>query len=67
MKRITALGVLVALLVLSALVAFAGKKAGHIEYEEFTLDNGLRVILSEDKSVPIVAINVWYHVGSAHE
>jgi predicted Zn-dependent peptidase len=47
-----------------------GKKeqpAGHIEYQEYTLDNGLRVVLSEDHSVPVVAVNVWYHVGSANE
>jgi predicted Zn-dependent peptidase len=66
MKRFIAWGI-VALLALSAYAAYAGKKAGYVEYEEFTLDNGLRVILSEDKSVPIVAVNIWYHVGSAHE
>ncbi len=47
-----------------------GKKdtpAGQIEYEEHVLDNGLRVVLSEDHSVPVVAVNVWYHVGSANE
>ena len=67
MKRIIAWCVVVAILGAGAYAADAKKKPGHIEYEEFTLDNGLRVILSEDKSVPIVAVNVWYHVGSAHE
>ncbi|HEX6940544.1 MAG TPA: pitrilysin family protein [Longimicrobiales bacterium] len=38
-----------------------------IAFEEFTLDNGLRVIVHEDHSTPIVAVNVWYDVGSAHE
>jgi len=38
-----------------------------IPYTEFTLPNGLRVILHEDHSVPIVAVNVWYHVGSKNE
>ena len=33
----------------------------------FTLPNGLTVILHEDHSVPMVAVNVWYHVGSARE
>ena len=33
----------------------------------FTLANGLTVILHEDHSVPVVAVNVWYHVGSARE
>lgn len=32
-----------------------------------TLKNGLRVILHQDKSTPIVAVNVWYHVGSKNE
>ena len=44
-----------------------GSNAGQIKYEEHTLDNGLRVILSEDHSVPVVAVDLWYHVGSANE
>ena len=36
----------------------------HIEYEKHTLKNGLDVILHEDHSIPTVAVNVWYHVGS---
>ena len=38
-----------------------------INYTEFTLPNGLRVIFHEDRSTPIVAVNVWYHVGSKNE
>ena len=38
-----------------------------IPITEFTMPNGLRVILHEDHSVPIVAVNVWYHVGSKNE
>lgn len=38
-----------------------------IPYTKFTLDNGLRVIVHEDKKAPIVAVNVWYHVGSKDE
>ena len=38
-----------------------------IEFEEYRLDNGLRVILHNDKRVPIVAVNIWYHVGSRNE
>jgi zinc protease len=33
----------------------------------FTLGNGLRVVVHEDHSVPLVSVNVWYHVGSARE
>src|SRR5262249_53929447 len=38
-----------------------------IPYTQFTLPNGLNVILHEDHSVPIVTVNVWYQVGSARE
>jgi zinc protease len=38
-----------------------------LAYTSFTLPNGLRVILHEDHSVPVVSVNVWYHVGSANE
>ena len=38
-----------------------------IEFTEKTLKNGLRVILSEDHIVPIVAVNLWYNVGSADD
>jgi zinc protease len=38
-----------------------------IPIDTFTLDNGLRVTLSEDHTAPIVAVNLWYHVGSANE
>jgi len=38
-----------------------------LEYQMTTLPNGLRVILSEDHSTPIVHLSVWYHVGSRNE
>ena len=38
-----------------------------ISYEKFTLSNGLDVILHEDHSLPVAAVNVWYHVGSKDE
>ena len=38
-----------------------------VPYQQFRLANGLNVILHRDTSVPVVAINVWYHVGSANE
>jgi predicted Zn-dependent peptidase len=38
-----------------------------IAVETFQLDNGLFVTLSEDHTAPIVAVNLWYHVGSANE
>lgn len=39
----------------------------NIPYERFTLDNGLTVLVHEDRKAPIVAVNVWYHVGSKNE
>ena len=39
----------------------------HIAYEKRTLANGLDVIVHEDRDLPIVAVNVWYHVGSKNE
>ncbi len=38
-----------------------------IPYETFTLPNGLRVVVHTDRKAPIVAVNVWYHVGSKDE
>ena len=38
-----------------------------IPYTKFTLQNGLTVIVHEDHKAPIVAVNVWYHVGSKNE
>ncbi len=38
-----------------------------VPYTEFTLPNGLHVILHEDHTVPVVSVNTWYHVGSARE
>ncbi len=38
-----------------------------INYEKHKLANGLEVILYQDKSLPIVAVNIWYRVGSANE
>ncbi len=38
-----------------------------IPIETYKLPNGLTVVLSEDHTAPIVAVNLWYHVGSANE
>jgi zinc protease len=38
-----------------------------LSFDEYRLGNGLHVILHEDHSVPIVAVNLWYHVGSKNE
>jgi zinc protease len=38
-----------------------------VPYTRFTLPNGLTVLLHEDHSIPMVSVNVWYHVGSGRE
>src|ERR1700730_5888159 len=38
-----------------------------LDAQKFTLPNGLDVILSEDHRLPLVAVNIWYHVGPANE
>ncbi len=61
--------ILVLALALLPAVAAAQAPARPLEvpYRQFQLANGLNVILHRDTSVPVVAVNVWYHVGSANE
>ena len=62
-------GLLAGNLILSLLAtSAAGSQAvPAIPYEKYTLPNGLEVILHEDRSVPVVAVNAWYKVGSGDE
>jgi zinc protease len=39
----------------------------NLEFEDYTLDNGLRVFLAENHSAPVVTVDVWYNVGSRNE
>ena len=39
----------------------------NVPYTQFTLKNGLNVILHEDHSLPLISVNIWYHVGSSSE
>ena len=64
------------LLVFAALIAGAsaqttaqspGRKLPTIPFENYRLKNGLEVILSEDHTLPLVSVNLWYHVGPANE
>ncbi len=54
-------------------VAIAGSTAissahtHHVKFTEYNLSNGLHVILHQDKSAPVVAVTVFYHVGSKNE
>ena len=56
---------IVSLLSAPALAQMAGKI--DIPFQKFVLDNGLTLIVHEDHKAPIVAFNVWYHVGSKNE
>ena len=61
------------LLVISVTLLVAQKKEKNVNlnidipYQKFVLDNGLTLIVHEDRKAPIVAVNVWYHVGSKNE
>ena len=61
--------VLVALsLAVPAQMAHAQSAGGlDVPFEKFVLDNGLTLVVHEDHKAPIVAVNVWYHVGSKNE
>jgi predicted Zn-dependent peptidase len=61
MRKFTALGLLAGMLSMPALAQ------NKIEFKEFTLDNGLHVILHQDNTTPIVVTSVLYHVGSKNE
>src|SRR4051794_3716965 len=55
------------LLIASLAVVAASAVAQDVKVEKYTLPNGMVVILHEDHSLPIAAINIWYHVGSKDE
>ena len=57
-------------LAICTLFAFAGyiqAQSNKIDFVEYDLENGMHVILHQDKSTPIVAVSVLYHVGSKNE
>jgi len=56
------------LLALAAVVSFGSTLfAQKVDFEEYTLDNGLHVVLHQDKSAPVVVTSVMYHVGAKDE
>ena len=65
MRKFTSL-VLLALSLSVPLVA-RGETGPTIGYDKYRLPNGLEVILSRDPSLPLVAVDIWYHVGAANE
>ena len=65
MRRVLFAAILVA--ASSTLTAQQGAPKIDVPYTQFDLPNGLHVILHEDHTVPLLTVNVWYHVGSARE
>ncbi|MBC7864812.1 MAG: insulinase family protein, partial [Bacteroidia bacterium] len=51
----------------ATLLCLSAVNAQKVNFTEFDLDNGLHVILHDDKTAPVVAVSVMYHVGSKNE
>ena len=66
-RRLALLAVIVAAVPLSGQSPPSTPPTLQVPFRQFQLANGLNVILHQDKTVPVVAVNVWYHVGSANE
>ncbi|MCP1372551.1 M16 family metallopeptidase [Dyella lutea] len=47
--------------------ASAAEQIPQLAYQRFTLPNGLTVVVHEDHKAPVVAVSIWYHVGSSYE
>jgi len=58
---------ILALAAAAALAPAASRAEALIAYEKFKLDNGLTVLVHTDRKAPVVAVNIWYHVGSKNE
>jgi zinc protease len=67
MKRMRALLLLLVAAGVSLSAQAPASDIPRIDIEKYTLPNGLEVILSEDRRLPIVGVDLWYHVGPAHE
>ena len=63
----TAVRALLMLIATMAVCAAARADAIDIAYQKFILDNGLTLIVHEDRKAPLVAVDMWYHVGSKNE
>jgi len=75
-KRLVLTGVFLLLGLFLAVNVSAKRRGGskaenkdlpELKHEKYVMPNGLQVILHEDHTVPIVSVNVWYHVGSKNE
>ncbi|MEP6787949.1 MAG: pitrilysin family protein, partial [Acidobacteriota bacterium] len=67
MRRISLSFLFLVIAVSMTVGAFGQAKLPPINVKEYKLKNGLTVLMHQDKSTPIVAVNMWYHVGSKNE
>ena len=72
MHRVTSAAAALAVILVSSGCSSKSSSGGSgdipkVNVEKYTLPNGLEVILSQDRRLPIVAVNLWYHVGPANE
>ena len=70
MKNLRLLAILAAVIVAAQASVFAqnfNPDDIDVPYKKFILPNGLRLVVHEDHKAPIVAVNIWYHVGSKNE
>jgi len=67
MHRFLRFGGILSAFLFPVLLPAAPAEDVNIPFTKFVLDNGLTLIVHEDHKAPIVAVNVWYHVGSKNE
>jgi zinc protease len=67
MKKLKSLLLIIILLASGSVTYSQNIDEIKIPYQKFVLENGLTLIVHEDHKAPIVAVNVWYHVGSKNE
>ena len=70
MNSKTRLGCVVAVVFSAVLTVLAQNRPADIpklDFEKYSLPNGLEVILSQDHRLPLVGVDLWYHVGPAYE
>jgi zinc protease len=67
MKKLLGIALLLSTLTATRPADIALPQVIDITYKKFVLKNGLTLIVHEDRKAPIVAVNVWYHVGSKNE
>jgi predicted Zn-dependent peptidase len=61
------LKILTAIIIMFITTALPKAQTGTIDFEEFDLKNGLHVIMHKDDTNPIIALDIWYHVGAKDE